>query len=899
MRKILFLCVFLHSISWGQLPKWIQSSPCVNDYNQQLPASTNNLHFYEVDFTGSSPVFTQRNTGISINTIFTSGITELINNGVDANGDISFYVFSESITPFSPTAETYIYFAAFDPATGEDEIFGSIQGNPTNASSVRNIEVVPKPGSPNCYYVIYKSACINNLLPDEIRYVTVDMNNRTVSVSFLLSSGNQNEGMAITKLDCVTNQRWLFFSKYVSNVLQIYRCAITSTGILSPVLAFNFGLNVTSLGQGDMELSHDGTKMAIAGMATNANAIQDVLLFDLNYINGSLSNYRWIDAPNNYIASVEFSPDNQRLYLAQTGASTIQNEIYNVPVQSTNYTINPATDKIPVTMSPGGISFEIAYDQKLYFNSSGSISRLSFISNPNSNAAGNSVSQTPVNSYGIGNRSGNSFPDQIDGEFYSQNVFVTASMDTICPGQSVTLSASGASDYSWSNGLTGNGEFQIVSPAVTTTYIVSSSGICGSGADSIEIVVIADPVAQINGMGEICEGDSLVLTGSGGTSFFWNGSTVPGPNTIIVTPHANTNYSLVVANGACIGSVVTFGVNVHSNPELEISGDTVYCEGQTAILYANLLSGAAPFSYVWSDSSVTAVNSFVPATGQDLGLIVVDQFGCSDTASVHIEIEPLPQANFLVDETGCAPLEITIQNESANATGFSWNFGDGSNNSSTVTGKHTYSNSGIYSVTLIAKNTLGCADTLTLTDAVEVLNTPYAAFSAYESDPSNPTTVIFTDHSFGSDSCFLDFGDSTSILDCDWNRLIHGYEQEGTYTITQVLTNTSSGCKDSTVVVLRIYGETIFYVPNTFTPDGNEHNNTFSVIMPENTVFNEFELMIYNRWGDLVFQSNDLYTGWDGTYDGQPSQVGTYTWKLHLEDDRTEKEYTGHITLLK
>lgn len=898
MKRILFLCVFLHSISWGQIPKWIQSRPCVNDFNQQLPASTNNLKFYEVDFTGSSPVFTQRTTGNTINSIYTSGITELINNGVDANGDVSFYVFSESITPFSTNAETYIYFAAYDPNTGQDEIFGSIEGNPTNASSVRNIEVVPKPGSPNCYYVIYKSACINNLLPDEIRYVTVDMNNRTVSVSYLLSSNHHNEGMAITKLDCVNNQRWLFFSKYVSNVLQIYRCPITATGVLSPVLAFNFGLNVSSLGQGDMELSPDGTKMAIATMATNANALQDVLLLDLDYISGSLSNYRWIDAPNNYIASVEFSPNNQRLYLAQTGTSTVQNELYNVPVQSTSYTVNAVTDKIPVTLDPGGISFEIAYDQKLYFNSSGSINRLSFISNPNSNAAGNIVSQTLVDSYGVGNRSGNSFPDQIDGEFYSQNVFLTASMDTICPGQNITLLANGGSDYSWSNGLTGNGSFQIVSPVVTTIYSVNSTGVCGSGADSIEIFVIADPVAQINGIGEICEGDSVVLTGSGGTSFFWNGSTVPGPNSLVVTPQTNTNYSLVVANGACIGSSVNFSVSVHPNPQLQIDGNTVYCEGQTATFEANTLSGTAPFSYLWSDGSANTATSFIPTTAQDLGLVVVDQFGCSDTASVHIEIEPLPQANFLVDEIGCSPLEITIQNESSNATIFSWDFGDGSNTTATVTGKHTYINSGIYSVTLIAKNSLGCADTLALTDAVEVLNTPHAAFSAYESDPSNPTSVIFTDHSSGSDSCFFDFGDSTSILDCNWNQLVHEYEAEGAYTVTQILTNIS-GCKDTAVFVLRIYGETIFYVPNTFTPDGNEHNNTFSVILPEDALVNEFELMIYNRWGETVFKSSDRYQGWDGTYDGQAVPVGTYTWQLHLEDGLTEKEYTGHITVLK
>lgn len=897
MKRILFLCVLLQSLSWGQIPKWIQSRPCVNDYNQQLPAATNMLGFYEVDFTGSSPVFTQRSTGTSINAISTSGITELINNGIDANGDVSFYVFSESATPFSPNAVTPIYFAAYDPVTGLDQIFGSILGDPTNASSVRNIEVVPKPGSPNCYYVIYKSACINNQVPDEIRYVTVDMNTKYISASYLLSAGTNNEGLAISKLNCTNNQRWLFFSKYSSGVLQVFRCAITSNGILSPVLATNFGLTVSSLGQGDMELSPDGTKMAIATMATNPGAVQDVLLLDLDYINGTLSNYRWIDAPNNYIASLEFSPDSQRLYMAQTGTSTIQNELYNVPVQSSNYTVNTATDKIPVTLDPGGISLEIAYDQKLYFNASGSINRLSVISNPNSNATANIVSQTPANSYGTGNRSGNSFPDQIDGEVYLQHVNLTASMDTICQGQSITLTASGGSDYSWSNGLSGNDPFQIVNPSVTTTYSVTSTSLCGISTDSIEIVVLPEPVAQISGLPEICEGDTVVLTGSGGTSFFWNGSAVAGQSTWTVVPQSTTDYSLIVKNGACVGPEATFTVTVHPNPQLEISGATLYCEGQTAAFQANTLSGTAPFAYTWSDGSVNATMSFIPVSSQDLGLIVVDQFGCSDTASVHLELEPLPQANFLVDEVGCSPLEITIQNESSDASSFSWDFGDGSV-STAVTGKHTYLQGGNYSVTLIARSSLGCADTLTLTDAVEVLQTPHAAFAAYESDPSNPTSVIFTDHSYGSDSCFLDFGDSTFLSDCDWDRLIHQYSVEGTYTVTQILTN-ASGCKDSAVSILRIYGETIFYVPNSFTPDGNEVNNIFSVVLPEDARINEFELMIYNRWGELVFESSDRYQGWDGTYRGQLVKDGTYTWQLHLEDGRTEAEYTGHVSLIR
>ncbi|MNY29522.1 hypothetical protein D3C86_1635680 [compost metagenome] len=177
-------------------------------------------------------------------------------------------------------------------------------------------------------------------------------------------------------------------------------------------------------------------------------------------------------------------------------------------------------------------------------------------------------------------------------------------------------------------------------------------------------------------------------------------------------------------------------------------------------------------------------------------------------------------------------------------------------------------------------------------------SSPDASFAVSGIDPSNPTDVQFINHSSVSDSCTFYFGDGTITTDCNWNRLLHHYPAESVYTATQILTN-ESGCSDTATYQLNLYGEIIFYVPNTFTPDGNELNNVFSVVLPDNLVLDQFKLTIFNRWGEIIFETGDRYEGWDATYIGKHVKEGTYTWKLHLDDGRREGEFTGHVNVLR
>jgi len=116
-----------------------------------------------------------------------------------------------------------------------------------------------------------------------------------------------------------------------------------------------------------------------------------------------------------------------------------------------------------------------------------------------------------------------------------------------------------------------------------------------------------------------------------------------------------------------------------------------------------------------------------------------------------------------------------------------------------------------------------------------------------------------------------------------------------------LIASNDAGCKDTTQTTIEMVEDLIFYVPNAFTPDGDEFNNTFQPVFAQGFDAFEYELLIFDRWGEIIFESHDPNIGWDGTYHGKICQDGVYVWKIGIKlanvDDRIEK--VGHVTLIK
>ena len=125
----------------------------------------------------------------------------------------------------------------------------------------------------------------------------------------------------------------------------------------------------------------------------------------------------------------------------------------------------------------------------------------------------------------------------------------------------------------------------------------------------------------------------------------------------------------------------------------------------------------------------------------------------------------------------------------------------------------------------------------------------------------------------------------------------HTYNNAGIYDVKLIVTN-SFGCIDSITKLIKIEDDCVVYIPNTFTPNKIGGNDVFK-ISGVGFQTEGFNMFIYDRWGDLIYQTNDVYKGWDGTGKGLLMKSGTYVYKIRVKDTRnTIRTYTGHITIL-
>jgi gliding motility-associated-like protein len=121
----------------------------------------------------------------------------------------------------------------------------------------------------------------------------------------------------------------------------------------------------------------------------------------------------------------------------------------------------------------------------------------------------------------------------------------------------------------------------------------------------------------------------------------------------------------------------------------------------------------------------------------------------------------------------------------------------------------------------------------------------------------------------------------------------------GTYLVELAVSN-SRGCTDTIQKEVVINGLYLFYVPNTFTPNG-DGNNDYFIPTGDGVDWTKYNLMIFDRWGEKLFETNDIMQGWDGTFNGTPVQTGVYIWKVKAKEfyRNIKTEHSGHVNLLR
>lgn len=479
------------------------------------------------------------------------------------------------------------------------------------------------------------------------------------------------------------------------------------------------------------------------------------------------------------------------------------------------------------------------------------------------------------------------------------NPMIDAGPDVlVCEGEDVILSGTGVGIggvYTWDGGITDGVAF---SPAATATYTLTGITLGGcENTDEVLVTVSVTPVVNAGIDQTICEGDLVTLAGSGigaGGVYTWDGGVVDG---VPFAPASTATFTVTGANADGCENTDDVTITVVPFPTVNAGSDLTICQGDMVTLTA---SGAGiGGTYLWDGGVVNGV-SFAPITTTTYTVTGTNGAGCENTDEVTITVNPLPNVAFNADVfAGCAPLNVNFSNLVPGGT-YAWTFGDGST-STLENPSHTYTNSGLFDVSLTVTSGAGCSTTVTYSDYINVTPTPIANFSFNpgELDIMN-SSVVFDNTSLYASEFDWTFGDGSGS---NISEPSHTYPENGNvnYDITLIASN-EFGCADTLVKPILVKDVLLYFVPNTFTPDGDSFNEGFRPVFVSGLDVYDFHLMIFNRWGELVFESYNAAYGWQGAYgsDGLV-QDGVYIWRMEFGETMSDKLHTvdGHVTVIK
>ena len=538
---------------------------------------------------------------------------------------------------------------------------------------------------------------------------------------------------------------------------------------------------------------------------------------------------------------------------------------------------------------------------------------------------------------------------------------------TVCLGESIVLEASGGSFYNWDPNIQNGVEFF---PSETGLYEVTGTDENGCSNSDV-VLVIVNPTPEVSAGPDlhVCEGESIILFGSGALSYEWNNGIIDGVPFYPLPP-----YSYVVTGTDENGCQDTDLVNVifHNLPNVTSTNDTI-CQGEIGYLSA---SGAIEYSWspdIFLNSSQTqTVQSSSPSSiqytvtgtdqwgceNQSLSTLIVNplpnietqnvevcngdsvlleangaityfwspgnslnsstgnsvyaypsettiytitginQFGCVGVGNTEVVVLESPDGNIGINtESGCPPLTVDFEFETTSQISYwEWDFGDGE--SSNLEGpSHTYANSGSYNVTLEVGIDNNCFNTFFGVNPVTVFEEPLSLFFP---DPEivsqNNPEVTFINGSIDAVSYHWIFGDGSESYEFEPN---YSYTIPGEYIIELIVQN-EWGCEDISFGEVTVNPVFAFYVPNSFTPNGDGINDFFSGI---GVNYKEVTMKIFNRWGEKFFDETGTQPPlWDGSYrNGEYYvQIDVYIYVIYVTDIfGNTHQMSGHVSLIR
>jgi gliding motility-associated-like protein len=464
--------------------------------------------------------------------------------------------------------------------------------------------------------------------------------------------------------------------------------------------------------------------------------------------------------------------------------------------------------------------------------------------------------------------------DQVQVTIYPK--FVTNITDTLCNG----------------------GPYNFNGQSITQTGIyvdtLSSIHSCDSIVN-LNIVISTEPVFTLLDT-TICIGNPLTLApqGVGGTySYTWTPQMAVPTSTGAMTwnPVVSNEFFLLATNNYGCSHLDSLDLTVNPLPNMGlVASSQALCPNESLTLTA---SGAATYSWSGPGVTLSTTNSqtIIPTGSGVFNVVGYTAEGCVDSIQTNFTLYPKPVLTITADQDICdgQMASMTV----SGATNYVWN-------PATLNGTQVYVSPIVttnYSV--IGFNQFNCSDTVS--SIVTVHPNPVAMIGA---EPylltSDSPIVAFTNLSSGQVISTWNFDDGTIQEQSNTNFDYQYPYEEGDYMV-QLVVESQFGCLDSTTQLIQVKGDVLYYVPNAFTPDGDEHNNMFNPVFTSGFDPLTYQFDVYDRWGEIIFSSQNPQIGWDGYLNFVKCQEGMYMYNIRFTESKSGeyKSITGHVNLLK
>jgi gliding motility-associated-like protein len=455
----------------------------------------------------------------------------------------------------------------------------------------------------------------------------------------------------------------------------------------------------------------------------------------------------------------------------------------------------------------------------------------------------------------------------------------------------------------------------------TVKLVVTSASGC---SDSTTQNVTLNPVAVANFTGDsVCFGDSTdfidmsTIIGGNISGWSWNfGDPPSGPNNTSTLQNPAHKYSapgtytvsLTAQTLAGCDSTITKTVLVYAAPVPKFTatktciGATTQFTDQSTVSSGTITTWAWNFGDGGTDNTQNPAHTYITTGWFNVKLVVTSSNGCVDSVTEKIMVNPIPVVSFTADTlSGCSPLCVNFTDHSTISSGndvkWQWNLGAPADSSSAQNPHFCYTSAGVYNVQLTVTSDSGCTITQTVNSMITVYGHPTASITANPMvvDLFSPVVTYTAGNSADSiiKYLWLFSGDSTAT----GKIATHTYTDTGIF-CTELEVFDKHGCGDSTNICVEVSALYTFYIPSAFTPANI--NGLNEIFRAYGTYVNQYDMYIFDRWGQMLFHSNNMNIGWNGTVNNVICQEDTYVYQFNIVDSYGKRHsYIGRVSLLK